>query len=109
MFHVFLHNGFFLKPFLLETEGWAEVILLTGSVSIADGTCVSECGDGFFADVVSRECEPCHRSCVTCVGYSYKNCTGCKNSFQLSHGQCLNPGNSLPVRKLWSGKLKQVL
>ncbi|TRZ25690.1 hypothetical protein HGM15179_001409 [Zosterops borbonicus] len=69
---------------------------------LSDGTCVSECGDGFFADVVSRECEPCHRSCVTCVGYSYKNCTGCKNSFQLSHGQCLNPGNSLPVRKLWS-------
>uniref|UniRef100_A0A8C0UM26 Proprotein convertase subtilisin/kexin type 5-like n=1 Tax=Cyanistes caeruleus TaxID=156563 RepID=A0A8C0UM26_CYACU len=74
-----------------------------------NGTCVSECGDGFFADGISRECEPCHRSCATCVGYSYKNCTGCKNSFQLSHGQCLNPRNALPAGKFRSGKLKQIL
>lgn len=83
--------------------------MLPGSVSVADGTCVSECGDGFFADGISRECEPCHRSCVTCVGYSYKDCTGCKNSLQLSNGQCLNPTNSLPAGKFWRGKLKQVL
>lgn len=83
--------------------------MLPCSVSIADGTCVSECRDGFFADVVSRECEPCHRSCVTCVGYSYKHCTACKATFQLSHGECLKPGNFLPSGKFWSGKLKQIL
>ncbi|KFP66141.1 Proprotein convertase subtilisin/kexin type 5, partial [Cariama cristata] len=69
---------------------------------LSDGTCVSECGDGFFTDDISRECEPCHRSCATCVGYSYDNCTGCKTSFQLSHGQCLNPRNSPPNGKFWS-------
>ncbi|GAB0204445.1 proprotein convertase subtilisin/kexin type 5 [Grus japonensis] len=69
---------------------------------LSGGICVSECGDGFFTDDISRECEPCHRSCATCVGYSYENCTGCKKSFQLSHGQCLNPRNSPPNGKLWS-------
>ncbi|KAM6289408.1 proprotein convertase subtilisin/kexin type 5-like [Aegotheles albertisi] len=76
--------------------------MMPGSDSVAGGTCVSECGDGFFTDDSSRECEPCHRSCATCVGYSYENCTGCKNSFQLSHGQCLNPRNSSPKGKFWS-------
>ncbi|XP_021397203.2 proprotein convertase subtilisin/kexin type 5 isoform X2 [Lonchura striata] len=76
---------------------------------LSDGTCVSECGDGFFADGVSRECEPCHRSCVTCVGYSYKDCTGCKNSFQLSNGQCLNPTNSLPAGKFWRDRNRKLL
>uniref|UniRef100_A0A8C3JAN1 Proprotein convertase subtilisin/kexin type 5 n=1 Tax=Calidris pygmaea TaxID=425635 RepID=A0A8C3JAN1_9CHAR len=66
---------------------------------LLDGTCVSECGDGFFTDDISRECEPCHRSCATCVGYSYEHCTGCKSSFQLSHGRCLNPRNSPPDGK----------
>ncbi|XP_009067528.1 PREDICTED: proprotein convertase subtilisin/kexin type 5-like [Acanthisitta chloris] len=71
-----------------------------GSVSVAGGTCVSECGDGFFTDDILRECKPCHRSCATCVGYSYKNCTGCKTGFQLFHGQCLNPRNSPPTDTL---------
>ncbi|XP_051499578.1 proprotein convertase subtilisin/kexin type 5 isoform X2 [Apus apus] len=75
---------------------------------LSDGTCVTECGDGFFTDDVSRECEPCHRSCATCVGYSYENCTGCKNSFQLSHGHCLNPRNSPPSGKFWSDENKKL-
>lgn len=82
--------------------------MMTGSVAVAGDTCVSECGDGFFTDDISRECEPCHWSCATCVGYSYENCTGCKNNFQLSHGQCLNPRNSPPNGKFWSGKLQQI-
>ncbi|XP_017941456.2 proprotein convertase subtilisin/kexin type 5 isoform X4 [Manacus vitellinus] len=76
---------------------------------LSGGTCVSECGDGFFADDISRECEPCHRNCATCVGYSYENCTGCKNSFQLSHGQCLNPRNSQSVGKFWSHAKRKLL
>ncbi|XP_057288919.1 proprotein convertase subtilisin/kexin type 5 isoform X1 [Pezoporus wallicus] len=70
------------------------------------GTCVSVCGNGFFTDDVSRECEPCHRSCAMCVGYSYENCTGCRNSFQLSHGRCLSPRNSQPSGKFWSDAKK---
>nr|XP_009671309.1 PREDICTED: proprotein convertase subtilisin/kexin type 5-like [Struthio camelus australis] len=68
------------------------------------GICVSECGAGFFRDDISRECEACHRSCAMCVGYSYENCTGCKNNFQLSCGQCLNPRNVPPNGKFWSAK-----
>ncbi|XP_068278360.1 proprotein convertase subtilisin/kexin type 5 isoform X1 [Nyctibius grandis] len=75
---------------------------------LSGGTCVSECGDGFFTDDISRECEPCHRSCATCVGYSYENCTRCKTSFQLSHGQCLNPRNSPPSGKFWSDAEKKL-
>ncbi|XP_075595358.1 proprotein convertase subtilisin/kexin type 5 isoform X2 [Balearica regulorum gibbericeps] len=75
---------------------------------LSGGICVSECGDGFFTDDISRECEPCHRSCATCVGYSYENCTGCKKSFQLSHGQCLNPRNSSPNGNLQSDAQKQL-
>ncbi|XP_074022904.1 proprotein convertase subtilisin/kexin type 5 isoform X1 [Numenius arquata] len=73
---------------------------------LSGDTCVSECGDGFFTDDISRECEPCHRSCATCVGYSYENCTGCKSSFWLSHGRCLNPRNSPPDGKFWSDEEK---
>ncbi|KFV18851.1 Proprotein convertase subtilisin/kexin type 5, partial [Tauraco erythrolophus] len=71
---------------------------------LSGGTCVDECGDGFFTDDISRECEPCHRSCATCVGYSYEDCTGCKNSFQLARGQCLNPRNYPPSGKFWNEK-----
>lgn len=83
--------------------------MMSGTVFVADGTCVTECGDGFFTDDISRECEPCHRNCATCVGYSYQNCTGCKNGFQLFRGQCLNPRNSPPSGEFWSGKLQQIL
>ncbi|NWX95910.1 PCSK5 convertase, partial [Nothoprocta ornata] len=72
------------------------------------GVCVSECGAGFFKDSISRECEACHKSCATCVGYSYKDCTACRNNLQLSRGQCLNPRNVLPDGTFWSGAKTQV-
>ncbi|NXE56364.1 PCSK5 convertase, partial [Casuarius casuarius] len=72
------------------------------------GTCVSECGAGFFRDDISRECEACHRSCATCVGYSYEECTACKSNFQLSRGQCLNPRNVPPNGKFWSEAKKEL-
>uniref|UniRef100_A0A8C6ZU05 Proprotein convertase subtilisin/kexin type 5 n=1 Tax=Nothoprocta perdicaria TaxID=30464 RepID=A0A8C6ZU05_NOTPE len=72
------------------------------------GVCVSECGAGFFKDSISRECEACHKSCATCVGYSYKDCTTCRNNLQLSRGQCLNPRNVRPDGKFWSGAKTQV-
>ncbi|XP_064032778.1 proprotein convertase subtilisin/kexin type 5 isoform X1 [Pogoniulus pusillus] len=75
---------------------------------LSGDVCVTECEDGFFTDDISRECEPCHQSCATCVGYSYKNCTACKNSFHLSHGQCLNPRNSLPSGKFWNDAKKRL-
>ncbi|XP_035165789.1 proprotein convertase subtilisin/kexin type 5-like [Oxyura jamaicensis] len=75
--------------------------MMLDSVSVAGDICVTECGKGFFNDDMFRECEPCHRSCKTCVGYSYKNCTECRKDFLLSNGQCLNPRNYQPIGKFW--------
>ncbi|XP_005061308.2 PREDICTED: proprotein convertase subtilisin/kexin type 5 isoform X3 [Ficedula albicollis] len=76
---------------------------------LSGGSCVDECGDGFFAEGTSRECEPCHRSCAACAGHSYRSCTACRNGFQLSHGQCLKPRNSLPAGKFWSHGNRKLL
>lgn len=39
--------------------------------------CVSECGNGTYADAASRQCLNCAAPCLTCYGGSVKDCKEC--------------------------------
>uniref|UniRef100_A0A674NA07 Proprotein convertase subtilisin/kexin type 5b n=1 Tax=Takifugu rubripes TaxID=31033 RepID=A0A674NA07_TAKRU len=54
-----------------------------------DGDCVEDCGEGFFADQESRDCEPCHASCRACGGPRYEDCDSCRDGLKLKDGECL--------------------
>ncbi|ESU40416.1 Variant-specific surface protein [Giardia duodenalis] len=48
--------------------------------SAGTGTCVAadECGDGTYADVLSKECKACHGDCAARTGTLETDCTKCK-------------------------------
>lgn len=50
--------------------------------------CVSECDEGFYADIRSSRpaCVPCLHTCRSCV--SRLNCTSCQDGLQLQSGEC---------------------
>lgn len=54
-----------------------------------DGECVDHCGEGFFVDEETGECEPCHRRCRTCGGPRYDDCDSCEDGSLLKNGGCL--------------------
>lgn len=54
-----------------------------------DGECVDHCGEGFFVDEETRDCEPCHRACRTCGGPQYDDCDSCEDGVTLKDGECL--------------------
>lgn len=56
----------------------------------SDGRCVDDCGEGFFMDQESRDCEPCHAACLTCGGPQYDDCDSCREGLKLKDGQCLD-------------------
>lgn len=53
------------------------------------GACVEDCGEGFFADRETRDCEPCHAACRTCGGPRYDDCDSCRDGLKLKDGECL--------------------
>lgn len=55
-----------------------------------DGHCVEDCGEGFFTDQESRDCEPCHAACRTCGGPRYNDCDSCREGSKLKDGECLD-------------------
>lgn len=60
------------------------------------GTCVDHCEDGFFVDDESRECELCHRTCLTCGGPQYDDCDSCEDGFTLKSGECSSDRDLTP-------------
>ncbi|XP_045392852.1 extracellular matrix organizing protein FRAS1 isoform X1 [Lemur catta] len=52
-----------------------------------NGTCVSECPGGFYADAEGR-CRGCHDSCAGCSGPSAVQCTACAAPRALRQGRC---------------------
>lgn len=55
----------------------------------SDGNCVEDCGEGFFMDQESRDCEPCHAACRACGGPRYDDCDSCREGSKLRDGECL--------------------
>lgn len=55
----------------------------------SDGVCVADCGEGFFVDQESRDCEPCHAACRACGGPRYDDCDSCREGSKLKDGECL--------------------
>lgn len=49
---------------------------------------MGDCGEGFFADQESRDCEPCHAACRACGGPRYDDCDSCRDGFELKDGEC---------------------
>uniref|UniRef100_H3D124 Proprotein convertase subtilisin/kexin type 5b n=1 Tax=Tetraodon nigroviridis TaxID=99883 RepID=H3D124_TETNG len=56
---------------------------------VLDGVCVADCGEGFFVDQESRDCEPCHAACRACGGPRYDDCDSCREGSKLKDGECL--------------------
>lgn len=51
------------------------------------GACVDDCGEGFFVDRETRDCEPCHTACRTCGGPRYEDCDSCRDGLKLRDGE----------------------
>ncbi|XP_048360333.1 proprotein convertase subtilisin/kexin type 5-like [Sphaerodactylus townsendi] len=71
-----------------------------------DGKCVNDCGVGFYSDEITAECEPCHRTCATCEGFNYNDCTSCKGTLELFHGKCVKPRSKQTDGKFWNERQK---
>ena len=52
------------------------------------GRCALNCPTGFFTDRVRRECLPCHRGCLTCVGPRDADCTSCRTHPCMDQKTC---------------------
>ncbi|XP_006996032.2 proprotein convertase subtilisin/kexin type 5 isoform X1 [Peromyscus maniculatus bairdii] len=58
---------------------------------LSGGSCVQDCGPGFYGDQELGECEPCHRACETCTGPGNHQCSRCQEGLQLWRGACIWP------------------
>ncbi|XP_056379292.1 proprotein convertase subtilisin/kexin type 5 isoform X1 [Hyla sarda] len=67
-----------------------ECIVCKKGFYLKDGVCVTDCGLGFYADDVDRECDSCFRTCDVCTGPAYDECTTCKPNFQFQNGKCVS-------------------
>jgi hypothetical protein len=54
---------------------------------LLNGSCVSNCGNGYFPDNLSQKCLTCAANCVACFSASY--CVTCQSGFQASNGACV--------------------
>uniref|UniRef100_H3C0R6 SPC3 n=1 Tax=Tetraodon nigroviridis TaxID=99883 RepID=H3C0R6_TETNG len=59
-----------------------------GRFLTTQGTCVSECPEGFFASGVSGACEACPPGCSRCV--DAHSCVGCQSTLLLQDGRCVS-------------------
>lgn len=59
---------------------------------LKDRSCLSDCGDRFFGDDLSRKCLPCSSTCLRCSGSSSNQCLSCiqtsMNKYLLNN-ECL--------------------
>ena len=49
--------------------------------------CETRCPYGYYPDT-SMTCQPCDKSCATCNGPHYYQCTGCNSEYYLSYNEC---------------------
>lgn len=69
---------------------------------LKDGSCVRDCGQGFYIDEINRECDTCYRTCESCTGPDYDECATCKADFLLKNDKCVNPSaKEPPPGKYW--------
>ncbi|XP_076025577.1 proprotein convertase subtilisin/kexin type 5-like, partial [Genypterus blacodes] len=59
-----------------------------------------------YVDEESQDCEPCHRSCLTCGGPRFDDCDSCEEGLQLKHTECLEDAMfaSCPEKKFRNGE-----
>ncbi|XP_055469807.1 proprotein convertase subtilisin/kexin type 5 isoform X3 [Psammomys obesus] len=69
---------------------------------LSGGSCVQDCGRGFYGDQALGTCEPCHRACETCTGLGYNQCSSCQEGLQLRNGTCVWPTWSQVESKVWT-------
>ncbi|XP_048188153.1 proprotein convertase subtilisin/kexin type 5 isoform X5 [Perognathus longimembris pacificus] len=69
---------------------------------LSGGSCVQECGPGFYSDQEVGTCEPCHQTCETCKGFGYDECTSCGDRLQLWLGMCMPPAPAQVEDKFWN-------
>ncbi|XP_048188146.1 proprotein convertase subtilisin/kexin type 5 isoform X4 [Perognathus longimembris pacificus] len=74
---------------------------------LSGGSCVQECGPGFYSDQEVGTCEPCHQTCETCKGFGYDECTSCGDRLQLWLGMCMPPAPAQVEDKFWNDVSKQ--
>lgn len=61
--------------------------------------CVTECQEGFYADI-RQECEPCHHECRSCGGPYYDDCDSCEDDRRLVNGECVSKSKAIHCNPL---------
>lgn len=69
------------------------------------GSCVKNCGPGFYSNPEMGECEPCHQACETCTGLGHNQCSSCRGGLQLLHGTCVRPARTQVEGSFWNGNV----
>lgn len=62
-------------------------IVCEDSYFVKNGICTNDCGDGFYLDVLSRECVICNTS--NCQECSPDTCKNCNDGFYLLNNECV--------------------
>lgn len=67
------------------------------------GSCVRNCGPGFYGDPEMGDCEPCHQACETCTGLGHNQCSSCQEGLQLLRGTCVRHNQTQEEGSFWNG------
>ncbi|XP_032146778.1 proprotein convertase subtilisin/kexin type 5 isoform X1 [Sapajus apella] len=66
------------------------------------GSCVRQCGPGFYGDQEMGECERCHQACETCTGPGRDECSSCPEGLQPLRGMCVRATQTQVEGKFWN-------
>ncbi|KAI4573512.1 hypothetical protein MJT46_004752 [Ovis ammon polii x Ovis aries] len=66
------------------------------------GSCVRNCGPGFYGDPEMGDCEPCHQACETCTGLGHNQCSSCQEGLQLLRGTCVRHDQPQEEGSFWN-------
>uniref|UniRef100_A0A8C5XSK4 Fraser extracellular matrix complex subunit 1 n=1 Tax=Microcebus murinus TaxID=30608 RepID=A0A8C5XSK4_MICMU len=69
--------------------GGPSCLACAGGTMLLNGTCLSACPGGHYADAAGR-CRACHGSCARCSGPAASQCTACASAHALRQGRCLS-------------------
>ena len=74
---------------------------------LKNSSCLSDCGDRFYGDSISKECRGCHTTCLRCSGPNANQCTSCNPSSMnrfFYQGECLNLCPATVIQNLAESK-----
>ena len=74
---------------LAEAGVWKYCTECYAPYFLNESLCVVTCPDGKWENVPTKECDPCHGTCLTCDGPNNTDCLTCANGTFRLNGECL--------------------